>query len=268
MPAKTASTIVVEIRSDGDRPEPKPSAHPCPFSLCLGDQPTNMTNTLRTHQVRTLLDRLFATAANDDDEPQWRKPGISWEDATAQERADAAESIYMPISRQGGELLYILGRAKRPNTIVEFGTSYGISTVYLAASVADNRMGHVVSTELNRAKAAAARANLAEAGLADHVTILPGDAMTTLKELSGSVDLVLLDGWKDMCLPVLRSLESRLTSGALIVADDINLPSLTGYLEYVRDPANGYTSVSFPIEDGMEISCWTADGLSDEKGAL
>jgi predicted O-methyltransferase YrrM len=227
-----------------------------------------MSNTLRTNQVRTILDRLFAAAANADEKPQWRKPGISWETATAQERADATESVYMPISRQGGELLYILGRARRPNTIVEFGTSYGISTIYLAAAVADNGTGHVVSTELNTAKAAAARASLAEARLADHVTILPGDAMTTLNDLPGPIDFVLLDGWKDMCLPVLRSLESRLTSGALIVADDIHLPSLTGYLGYVRDPTNGYLSVAFPVEDGMEISCWTPDRWSDEKGAL
>jgi hypothetical protein len=52
------------------------------------------------------------------------------------------------------------------------------------------------------------------------------------------------------------------------VADDINLPSLTAYLEYVRDPANGYVSVAFPVEDGMEISCWTADRQVDEEGAL
>jgi hypothetical protein len=56
--------------------------------------------------------------------------------------------------------------------------------------------------------------------------------------------------------------------GALIVADDINLPSLSDYLEYVRDPANGYVSIAFPVGDGMEISCWTANGLSDEKDAL
>jgi hypothetical protein len=54
----------------------------------------------------------------------------------------------------------------------------------------------------------------------------------------------------------------------LIVADDINLPSLSGYLDYVRQAANGYVSVAFPVEDGMEISCWTADGPSDEKGGL
>jgi predicted O-methyltransferase YrrM len=180
------------------------------------------------------------------------------ESATAQEKADALQAAYLPISARGGELLYILVRARRPTTIVEFGTSYGISTLYLAAAVADNGIGSVVSTELNSAKVAAARANLIEARLSDHVAILPGDAMTTLNDISGPVDLVLLDGWKDLCLPVLRYLESRLSSGALVVADDINLPSMSGYLEYVRNPANGYVTVAFPVDDGMEISCWTS----------
>jgi predicted O-methyltransferase YrrM len=168
----------------------------------------------------------------------------------------------MPISPPGGDLLYILARAKRPTTIIEFGTSYGISTIYLAAAVTDNGTGRVVSTELNEAKIVAARANLEEAGLADRVTILAGDATTTLNDVPGPIGLVLLDGWKDLCLPVLRSLESRLAMGALIVADDINLPALSGYLEYVRDPAKGYVSVAFPVEDGMEISLWAAAGAS------
>jgi predicted O-methyltransferase YrrM len=90
--------------------------------------------------------------------------------------------------------------------------------------------------------------------------------MTTLNDVPGPIDLVLLDGWKDLCLPLLRSLESRLAIGALIVTDDISFPSLSGSLEYVRQPANGYVSVAFPVEDGMEITCWTADGPYDEKG--
>ncbi len=216
-----------------------------------------MTNTLRMDHVRTVLDRLFAAASHDDEAPRWKNPGVSWESATAQERADALQAAYLPISARGGELLYILVRARRPTTIVEFGTSYGISTLYLAAAVADNGMGSVVSTELNHAKVAAARANLVEAGLSDHVTILPGDAMTTLNDIRGPIDLVLLDGWKDLCLPVLQSLESRLSAGALIAADDINLPSMSSYLEYVRNPANGYVTIAFPVDDGMEISCWT-----------
>ena len=120
--------------------------------------------------------------------PRWRQPNLSWEIATAQERADASEFTYMPISREGGELLYILVRAKRPNTVIEFGTSYGISAVYLAAAVADNATGHLFSTELNVAKVLAARANLEEARLADRVTILLGDARTTLKDIPGPID--------------------------------------------------------------------------------
>jgi predicted O-methyltransferase YrrM len=223
-----------------------------------------MTNTLHTDHVRTVLDRLFAAASNDDEAPRWTNPGVSWESATAHERADALQAAYLPISAQGGELLYILVRAKRPTTIVEFGTSYGISTLYLAAAVADNGMGNVIGTELNSAKVAAARANLLEARLSDHVAILSGDAMTTLNDIRGPVDLVLLDGWKDLCLPVLLSLESRFSAGALIVADDINLSSMTSYLEYVRNPANGYVTIAFPVDDGMEISCWT--GASRLKG--
>ena len=217
-----------------------------------------MTNTLHTDHVRTVLDRLFAAASQDDEAPRWANPDVPWESATAQERADALQAAYLPIAARGGELLYILVRAKRPTTIVEFGTSYGISTLYLAAAVADNGMGSVVSTELNSAKVVAARANLLEARLSDHVSILQGDAITTLKDIRGPIDLVLLDGWKDLCLPVLRSLESRLSAGALVVADDIHLPSMTRYLDYVRNPANGYATVAFPVEDGMEISCWTA----------
>ena len=216
-----------------------------------------MTNTLRTNRVRTVLNRLFAAAAHDDETPGWSNPGIPWESASAQERADALEATYMPISAQGGDLLYILVRARRPNIVVEFGTSYGISTICLAAAVADNGVGRVVSTELSKTKIAAARANLAEAGLADRVTILPGDALETLKDIPGPIEFVLLDGWKELYLPVLRSLESRLANGALIVVDDIKLPSLSDYLEYIRRADNGYVSVAFPVEDGMEISCWT-----------
>jgi predicted O-methyltransferase YrrM len=214
-----------------------------------------MPNTLHSPPVRAVLDRLFAAAALDDDARPQLGPGRSFASATAQERADALEAVYMPISARGGDLLYALVRASRPDTVIEFGTSFGISTLYLAAAVTDNAAGRVLSTELSATKIAAARANLAEAGLAGPVTILAGDAMETLEAIPGPIGLVLLDGWKDLCLPVLRLLEPRLAPGALVVADDITLPSMAGYLDYVHDPASGYVSVAFPVEDGMEISC-------------
>lgn len=175
--------------------------------------------------------------------------------ASAQERADLLEDLYLPISPRGGDLLYSLVRAGRPETVVEFGTSFGISTIYLAAAVADNGTGHVYGTEMSRTKIGRARANLDGAGVGDHVTLLEGDALETLKDIDGPIGLVLLDGWKNLCLPVLRLLEPRLTPGALVVADDNTFPAMADYLAYVREPANGYVTVDFPVEDGMEISC-------------
>jgi predicted O-methyltransferase YrrM len=211
--------------------------------------------TLYSPKVRATLDRLFAASAMQEASPTAAPPGFSFEGGSPQERADAMAGVYMPISARGGQLLYALVRASRPETIVEFGTSFGISTIHLAAAVADNGKGHIYSTELSAAKVAAAGRNLLEAGLSEAVTILPGDALQTLRTVAGPVGFALLDGWKDLCLPVLKLLEPRLTEGALVIGDDINFASMTDYLRYVRDSANGYVSVAFPVEDGMEISC-------------
>lgn len=67
---------------------------------------------------------------------------------------------------------------------------------------------------------AAARETFADTGLDDVITILEGDAMATLADLDGPVDFVLLDGWKNLYLPVLELLEPRLSTGALVVADN------------------------------------------------
>ena len=216
-----------------------------------------MTNTLAAPQLTATLSRMSAAAAQDSDDAPVLPSGRPYAAASALERADAAHDVYMPISAEAGRLLYTLIRAGRPDTVVEFGTSFGISTIYLAAAVTDNGTGRVVTTELSTAKVAAARANLDEAGVGGPVTILAGDARQTLADVPGPIGLVLLDGWKDLCLPVLRLLEPRLAPGAVVAADDSSFASMAAYLEYVRDPAYGYVSVAFPVEDGMEISCWT-----------
>ena len=218
-----------------------------------------MPNSLTSPPVRPVLDRLFHAA--DEDRPnqatlRQRHPD-GFAAMSAREQADAYAELYIPVSPEGGRLLYTLIRASHPATVVEFGTSFGISTIHLAAAVRDNGTGRVVSTELNAAKVARARANLAEAGLANVVTILEGDALQTLGGLPGPVGFVLLDGWKNLYLPVLRQLEPRLTPGALVVADDtVSMAAeMADYLSYVRDPAHGYLSVSFPESDGLEITC-------------
>jgi predicted O-methyltransferase YrrM len=210
-----------------------------------------LTDTLADPRVETALSRMFALAAHDED----AAPVSGFAAKTAQERADATAGIYMPISATGGQLLYNLVRAVRPATVVEFGMSFGISALYLAAAVRDNGTGRVITTELGKDKIASARRTFAGAGLDDLITVLEGDALETLKGLDGPAGFVLLDGWKDLCLPVLRLLEPHLEPGTLVVADDVGLSGLRPYLDHVRDPANGYRSVTFLVEDGMEISC-------------
>lgn len=213
-----------------------------------------ISDTLADPRVESALDRLFARAEEDDVvAARLRAEQVEGFGGTPQEYADALAEIYMPISRTGGELLYNLVRATRPATVVEFGMSYGISTLYLAAAVRDNGTGRVLTTELSQEKIAAARRTFAETGLADLITVLEGDARITLAGIEA--DFVLLDGWKNLCLPVLKLLEPKLRPGTLVVVDDVVLDDLQPYLAYVRDPANGYRSVTFPVEDGMEISC-------------
>jgi len=177
--------------------------------------------------------------------------------ASAQERADALSDFYLPVTPEAGRLLYALVRATKPSMIVEFGMSLGISAIHLASAVRDNGAGRVVTTELSAAKVAAAKKTFTETGLDDLITVLEGDALTTLTDIDGPVEFVLLDGWKELYLPVTKLLEPRLSAGALIVADNTSMDDTRPYLDHVRDPGNGYVSVNFPVREGdsMEISC-------------
>lgn len=177
--------------------------------------------------------------------------------ASVQERADAFSDFYIPVTPEAGRMLYALVRATRPSTVVEFGMSFGISAIHLAAAVRDNGSGQVVTTELSATKIASAKQTFIDAGLDDLITIREGDALTTLADLQEPVGLVLLDGWKELYLPVIQLLEPHLTPGALIVADNTEMVDAKPYLEYVRHPDNGYVSVNIRAReaDSMEISC-------------
>ncbi|HEX9175674.1 O-methyltransferase [Mycobacterium sp.] len=213
-----------------------------------------MTTTLRDPKVAHALDRMYREATEQMTARQW--PDLQ-SSASAQERADALSDFYLPVTPEAGRLLYSLVRAARPGTIVEFGMSLGISAIHLAAAVRDNGHGQVVTTELSAAKVAAAKKTFADIGLDDLITVLEGDALSTLEAVDGSVDFVLLDGWKELYLPVVKLLEPRLSPGALIVADNTEMADTRSYLDHVRDPDNGYVSVNFRARDAdsMEITC-------------
>ncbi|MCU9957591.1 MULTISPECIES: O-methyltransferase [Burkholderia] len=160
----------------------------------------------------------------------------------------------LAVSRDTGTLLYMLARSSGARAIVEFGTSFGISTLHLAAALRDNGGGRLITSEFEPSKVVRARANLTAAGLADLVEIREGDALRTLAaDLPDTVDLLLLDGAKALYPEILALVEPRLGARAFVVAD--NAEYSPDYLAYVRAPENGYLSVPFggDVELSMRI---------------
>ncbi|MDA9549609.1 methyltransferase [Bradyrhizobium sp. CCBAU 45321] len=157
----------------------------------------------------------------------------------------------LAVSRATGALLYMLARSSHARSIVEFGTSFGISTLHLAAGLRDNGGGRLITSEFEPSKAARARDNISAAGLIDLVDIREGDALKTLStNLPDAVDLVLLDGAKALYREILDLVEGRLRPGAIIVAD--NAGHSPDYLARVRAPGSGYMST--PFAEDVELS--------------
>lgn len=155
---------------------------------------------------------------------------------------------YLNVSPEFGTFLYLCARTRKARRIVEFGTSFGVSAIYLASALQDNGGGELIGTELEATKAAAATESLEAAGLAGLVDIRAGDALETLADgIGGEIDMVHLDGAFNLYLPVLKLLEPHLKAGALVIGENALEP---GYLDYVRNPENGYLSMAIPFEAG------------------
>jgi predicted O-methyltransferase YrrM len=215
--------------------------------------------TLTSTPLAPLLDRLFdeADAAAAETEAVWADLSNDEQTKLMQSKTGYRElyarlrNVPLPVSRATGALLYMLARSGGARTIIEFGTSFGISTLHLAAALRDNGGGRLITTEFEPSKAARARDNLAAGGLDDLVEIREGDALQTLKvDLPEAIDLVLLDGAKALYPEILNLLEDRLRPGALIVAD--NADYCPDYLARVRAPDSGYMST--PFADDVELS--------------
>ena len=192
--------------------------------------------------------------------------------ARVREKIDAAKAdgtfthalypkdVYLAVQPAMGTFLNLCARNLGAKTIVEFGTSFGISTLYLAAAARDTG-GHVIGSELEPSKAKKARANLQQAGLADTTEIRIGDAMQTLTDVAGPVDLLFLDGWKDLYVPVVKMMEARLRPGSLVLADNIHTfpAELKPYVDYVNRADGPFNSMILPFESGLGFSLYAPD---------
>jgi predicted O-methyltransferase YrrM len=167
------------------------------------------------------------------------------------------DDLLLSVGREAGILLYLLTTGAQSRRILELGTSYGYSTVWLAAA-ARATGGKVMSLELRDFKIEYARQALTRAGLSTRVEFHEGDCLETLKKLPGPFDFVLLDVWKDLYLPCFELLHPKLAPGAIIAADNMLLPAVVrpqaeAYRARVR-AAGDLDSVLIEVGNGIEIS--------------
>jgi len=219
--------------------------------------------------ITAVLARLHASAAADKWKIIPRVPRYFWAKFTGGLADNSIQhrlfsDLYSAVTPERGAVLYLIARAIRARRIVEFGSSFGISTLYLAAAVRDNFPGEsapaaqIIGSDMEARKVAAARKNIHDAELSDLVTILQGDALQTLQSVEGPIDFAFLDGRKDLYLPVLKLLELKLRPGAVILSDNIDSfrKQVAPFLHYVQSGANGYTSATLNLSDSMEFSIY------------
>jgi predicted O-methyltransferase YrrM len=179
--------------------------------------------------------------------------------ASAKEARAFLSDKLVALDRDKAEFCYQLCRANNARRIVEIGTSYGVSTLYLAAAVRDNVQaaggdGVVIGTEYEPEKAHAARAHFEQAGLSRFVDLREGDLRETLKQIDGPVDFMLVDIWITMARPALELVTPHLKPGAIVVCDNTEQyrSEYADYFAFLE--ANGFQTMTLPFNGGLELS--------------
>ncbi|CAG8930175.1 unnamed protein product [Penicillium salamii] len=163
------------------------------------------------------------------------------------------------------QFTYQLINAMGATNVVEAGTSFGVSTIYLALAVAKSKAatgksGTVIATENEPEKAAVARKYWAQCGpeVEQQIDLREGDLLQTLQDGLPDVDLLLLDIWSALALPTLKTVLPRLRPGAVVLTDN-TISGAQGYadlLAYLRDPSNGFQNQTLPFTNGFEMSVY------------
>lgn len=161
------------------------------------------------------------------------------------------------LDRDKAQFCYMLCRSLRATRVVEAGTSFGVSTMYLAAAVRDNQVenGVVIGTEYEPKKVEIARANFREAGLSEFIELREGDLRQTLRDVGGPVDFMLVDIWQ-VALPALELVSPHLRPGAIVACDNttVDAAEYRDYFEFVHDPKNRFRTLTVPFEGGFELT--------------
>ncbi len=190
---------------------------------------------------------------------RWHK-GVAIDLGEGDDKRFMADKL-VALEKDKAEFCYALCRAMDARRIVESGTSYGVSTLYLAAALRNNLRagggkGLVVGTEYEPAKAKEARENFTRAGLAEFIELRDGDLRNTLKDLDGPIDFALIDIWIPMARPALERIAPHLREGAVVICDNTrdHRDAYADYFAFVNDPKNRFRTMTLPFSGGLEMS--------------
>jgi predicted O-methyltransferase YrrM len=219
-----------------------------------------MTGVIGNATLQVLIDALQARSRAQEAETtgyfmeRAKRGDLTWDGLDSDAHRFMADKL-VALEPAKAELCYLLCRGLRARRVVEIGTSFGVSTLYLAAAVRDNGGGTVIGTEHDAAKAAQAQANFEAAGLAAFIDLRQGDLRKPLQVIEGPVDFVLMDIWTEMARPALELVAPRLREGAMVVADNTEQfrHAYRHFFEYVDDPANGLRGMTLPFQGGLEL---------------
>ena len=222
-----------------------------------------MGSLLNDPTLEALLDRLHAQSnaeVGETDayfERREREGSLDYENFCDDDMHRFLSDKMVALDRDKAEFCYQLCRSLRATRVVEAGTSFGISTLYLAAAVRDNQVenGVVIGTEHESSKVEIARENFREAGLSEFIELREGDLRETLLDIGGPVDFMLVDIW-DVALPALELVSSSLRPGAIVACDNttVDAEEYRDYFKFVNDPGNRFRTMTVPFEGGFELT--------------
>lgn len=222
-----------------------------------------MTSLLNDPKLEALLDRLHAQSDAQVEETdvyfarRERDGSLDYENYCDDDMHRFLSDKMVALDRDKAEFCYQLCRSLRATRVVEAGTSFGVSTLYLAAAVRDNEVenGVVIGTEHEPTKVEVARENFREAGLSEFIELREGDLRQTLQDVGGPVDFMLVDIW-DVALPALERVSSSLRPGAIVACDNTTVAAdeYRDYFKFVNDPSNRFRTMTVPFQGGLELT--------------
>ncbi|MDN7353765.1 O-methyltransferase [Acetobacter senegalensis] len=197
-------------------------------------------------KISAVLDRYHARMHEERAGPRTEAPGG---------RDGGQDQRMRAIGPETGQILNILARSLEKPTILELGTSFGYSGIWLA-DAARASGGRLITMELHEYKSAYAKKMAEQAGLAGWIDFRIGDAVQMIRELSGKVDFVFVDLWKDLYVPCLEAFYPYLNEGAIVVDDNMIRPGTEDVKRYGRAirALPGMSSVLLPVGTGIEVS--------------